>query len=137
MKIIDLNSITIILKKILILTIVCFSSTLFSQIKPSDDIKNNEFLDGLTLATAEDLAKNKIILDGETIPIYNIEGIRVKGNEFMTLLVSGKYTFDFYVDENHDFKAAQLKSNKKCLILKVLKGRFRYAWKSGCSFLYD
>ena len=90
------------------LLLLISSINIYSQEKENTST-DFEFLSGLTQATASDMETKEIKLDGESIPIYTIEGKRVRGHDLIKLMISGEYTFDFFVDENKDIKAVQLK----------------------------
>ena len=94
---------TIIFSLLLMSSVVTYSQ---EADNPSNDF---EFLSGLTKAADEDLDNLDIVLDGETIPIYSVEGERVKGMALIEAMTSGNYGFDFYVDENKDIKVVHLK----------------------------
>lgn len=91
--------------KMIIVTLLFLSANLFAQTKTSQ-----EHLKGLTKASPVELAKKKIMLDGETIPVYNIEGKRIRGQEMMTVMMSGKYTPEFYLDKDKEIKAIVLRA---------------------------
>lgn len=100
------------LTKIIILTVILSffgSMNANAQDKGSSISKTKEYLKGLTKASQSDLIGKDIKLDGESIPIYNIEGKRIKGEEIMETFMSGKYTPDFYMDEKKEIKVAVLR----------------------------
>ncbi len=70
-------------------------------------------LKGLTKATSEDLSTQKIMLDGESIPIYTVEGKRVRGMEMVQLFTSGDYSPEFYVNKDREIKVAVLRPSTK------------------------
>jgi hypothetical protein len=86
--------------KMISVTLFFLSANLFAQTETSQ-----EHLKGLTKASSAEIAKKQIMLDGETIPVYTIEGKRIRGQEMMTALMSGKYIPDFYVDKDKEIKA--------------------------------
>jgi len=91
--------------RIIIFTVLLFSiNTLFAQTKMAQ-----EHLKGLTKALPAELAKKKISFDGETIPVYDVDGKRIRGQEMMTAMMSGKYAPDFYLDTKKDIKAISLR----------------------------
>ena len=98
--------------KIIILTIVlsCGNAiNLNAQKKESANTVNKAYLIGLTKATEKELANKQINFDGESMPVYNIEGKRIRGNEMMEAMMSGNYTPDFYMDKKKEIKVAVLK----------------------------
>lgn len=66
------------------------------------------YLKGLTKATEAELGTKEIMLDGESIPVYNVEGKRIRGQEMMLALSSGKYMPAFYLNDKKDIKVIQL-----------------------------
>ncbi|QTE22264.1 TlpA family protein disulfide reductase [Polaribacter cellanae] len=98
--------------KISVLTILltCFCSiNLIAQNKETDKVEKKEYLKGLTKASEKDLSDKQIMFDGESIPVYNIKGKRIRGNEMMEAMMSGNYTPDFYIDSNKEIKVAVLR----------------------------
>ena len=67
-----------------------------------------DFLKGLTKASADDMSDQKIMLDGESIPVYSSEGKRVRGMEMMQLMTSSGISPDFYLDAEKEIKAVIL-----------------------------
>lgn len=65
---------------------------------------------GLSLATDEYLEANQIMLDGESFPVYNVKGERLRGQKIMEALMSGDFTPDFYLDDNLQLKASMLRA---------------------------
>jgi thiol-disulfide isomerase/thioredoxin len=99
-------------RQIIILTILLSSLSsinLIAQNKEATSIEKKEYLKGLTKADEKDLSDKQIMFDGESIPIYNIKGKRIKGNEMMEAMMSGNYTPDFYMDKNKEIKVAVLR----------------------------
>lgn len=82
---------------------LCITSILSAQ----------EHLKGLTKATQEEISKKQIMLDGETIPVYNLDGKRIRGQEMMEAIMSGNYTPDFYLDDKKDIKVIALRLSTK------------------------
>lgn len=77
-------------------------------------IKNTlteEDLKGLTKASDEDFSNKEIILDGETIPIYDINRNRLKEMEMMQALTSGDYSPDLYINQNGEIKIVILRES--------------------------
>jgi len=68
-----------------------------------------EHLKGLTLATDADLADKRIKLDGESFPIYNVDGKVLKGKDFEDAMMSEDLTMDFYLDKNGEVKAGNFR----------------------------
>ncbi len=100
------------IRQIIILTILlsCFYSiNLIAQNKETANVEKKEFLKGLTKASKNDLPDKQIMFDGESIPVYNIKGKRIRGNEMMEAMMSGNYTPDFYMDKNKEIKIAFLR----------------------------
>ena len=96
--------------KIIILTLLLNSfgpSNLYAQNDSSEKI---ELLKGLSLATDEYLEANQIMLDGESFPVYNVKGERLRGQKIMEALMSGDFTPDFYLDDNLQLKASMLRA---------------------------
>jgi hypothetical protein len=83
------------------------------QHQENDQTPQNSHLKGLTKATSEELSTQKIMLDGENIAIYTVEGKRVKGMEMMQLFTSGDYTPEFYMNKDKEIKVAVLKPSTK------------------------
>lgn len=90
--------------KMIIVTLLFLSTNLFAQTEASP-----EYLKGLTKASSAEMAKKKITLDGETIPIYTVEGKRIRGQEMMTAMMSRKYSPDFYLNKDKEIKAIVLR----------------------------
>ena len=65
-----------------------------------------EKLEGLTKGFPA--ANQEITLDGERIPIYQLDGKRVKGMELMDLIMSGDYAPEFYMDDQNEIKICVL-----------------------------
>ena len=68
-----------------------------------------DYLKGLTKASNGLLQTKQITLDGEGIPIYTIDGTRLRGTEIMKAFTSGDYTPEFYIDANEDIKVVTLR----------------------------
>jgi hypothetical protein len=56
------------------------------------------------------LLDKKIKLDGETIPVYDNKGERIRGVKMMEAMMSGNYTPDFYMDKNKEIKVVVLRT---------------------------
>ncbi|WP_346880964.1 TlpA disulfide reductase family protein [uncultured Algibacter sp.] len=98
------------LAKIILLTILLSSINsinLYAQNNESNDTKI--YLKGLTKASENDLSDQEIALDGESIPVYDIKGERIRGMEMMKAMVSGDYKSDYYIDTNKEIKAIVLR----------------------------
>jgi len=98
--------------KIIILTIILSSFStinLNAQNQEITNVEKKEYLKGLTKASEDDLSDKQIMFDGESIPIYNIKGKRIRGMEMMEAMMSGNYTPDFYMDKNKEIKVAVLR----------------------------
>lgn len=66
-------------------------------------------LKGLTLATNASLDGKSIKLDGESFPIYNVEGKVLKGKDFDEAMMSEDLLLDLYLDKNGEVKAGSLR----------------------------
>ncbi len=100
------------IKQIIIITILLnsFSSiNLMAQNKETTNVEKKEHLKDLTKASEDDLSDKQIMLDGESIPVYNIKGKRIRGMEMMEAMMSGNYAPDFYMDKNKEIKVAVLR----------------------------
>ncbi|ETN95249.1 Peroxiredoxin [Zhouia amylolytica] len=65
-----------------------------------------EFLKGLRKAQEGEMNKNQqITLDGESIPVYDNTGKRLKGFSLMKAFTSGDFAPDFYIDNDKEIKA--------------------------------
>ena len=98
--------------KIIILTIILSSFStinLNAQNQEITNVEKKEYLKGLTKASEDYLSDKQIMFDGESIPIYNIKGKRIRGMEMMEAMMSGNYTPDFYMDKNKEIKVAVLR----------------------------
>ena len=94
---------------IIMLLSVFTQTSLMAQNKETTKTKIEEVLKGLTKASEEDLSDKQITLDGESIPVYDANGKRIKGEKFMEAMMSQKYTPDLYIDKNKDVKAVVLR----------------------------
>lgn len=71
-----------------------------------------ELLKGLVKAgLGDDLGQ--IMLDGKSFPIYNPKGKKLDEQAMMASMMSGKYTPDFYLDNDKKIKAAVLRATTK------------------------
>lgn len=61
-------------------------------------------LEGLTEMSKEDYNNSKLMLDGNTIKVYDEEGQQLKGMKLMNLMMSGEYIHKAYVDEHNEVK---------------------------------
>ena len=84
-------------------------ASLMAQNKENTSIEKKEYLKGLTKASENDLSDKEFMFDEENIPVYNIEGKRIKGAEMMEAMMSGNYSPVFYIDKNKEIKAAVLR----------------------------
>lgn len=98
-------------KNIISLLLLCGILIVNYSCQNSGKKKNNdeEYLQGLTKASEKDLGKQDIMFDGESFPVYNKSGERIKGEKMMEFMMSGNYIPDFYVDENKKVKVAILR----------------------------
>lgn len=85
---------------------IIFTLLLFSI---STSVLAQDHLKGLTKASKIELSKKKIAFDGETIPVYNLEGKRIRGQEMMQAMMSGKYIPEFYLDDKKEIKIISLR----------------------------
>jgi thiol-disulfide isomerase/thioredoxin len=85
-------------------------SSLMAQNKENTNIEKKEYLKGLSIASEDELNGKQVSLDGETFPVYNEKGERIRGMEMMTALTSGNYFPDFYMDVNKEIKAVVLRA---------------------------
>lgn len=100
------------LKQIITIGILlCFFNYtgLMAQNKDTTNVEKKEYLKGLTKASEDDLFDKQIMFDGESIPVYNIKGKRIRGMEMMEAMMSGNYTPDFYMDKSKEIKVAVLR----------------------------
>ena len=96
-------------KIITTLTMVFYIGAIGLTAQTTKNTLSEEDLKGLTKASDEDLSNKEIILDGETIPIYDIERNRIRGMEIMQVMMSSDYTPDFYIDQNGEIKVVLLR----------------------------
>ena len=66
---------------------------------------DTNYLEGLTIVPKEELNDRPISLDGETIPIYDINGERLIGDDVMLAMFSGNFGYDCYMDDSKEIKA--------------------------------
>lgn len=94
-----------------ILILTCFiHSNLIAQEKKSLKAGEIEAFKGLKKAGSNDIdSKMQINLDGESIPVYNEEGKRIKGMEIMKILMSGDFKPDIYINETKEIKAVLMR----------------------------
>ncbi len=98
--------------KLIIATILlcCFGTiSLHAQNKTLIKSESKEYLKGLKKASDKDLLDKEINFNGEDIPVYSVEGKRVRGNELMGLMMSNLYTPEFYIDKEKEIKATVLR----------------------------
>jgi|GEM_PF-7087590 len=96
--------------KILSILLVSFLMITNVQAQEIDYTKKYEFLKGLKKACEGDIDPNQQIqLDGNSIPIYNLEGERLSGMELMESFMSGDYSPELYIDDKKDIKAVLLR----------------------------
>ena len=55
------------------------------------------------------LVDNKLSTDDEKTTVYDMHGNRIEGITIANAFNSGKYTIEYYVDNNNDLKAVFLK----------------------------
>ncbi len=98
-------------KKIISLLLLCgiLIVNFSCQNSKKEKINDKEYLQGLTKANEKDLGQQEIMLDGESFPVYDKAGEKIKGEKMMEIMMSGNYTPDFYVDQNKKIKAAVLR----------------------------
>jgi peroxiredoxin len=89
--------------------IICLSLFLIHSIKAQeinfkgDSIKINKekILSGLKMAGFEDIDQSQpLMLDGITIPVYSVDFILLKGEDFMKAMMSGDFIPEPYIDSN-------------------------------------
>lgn len=80
-------------------------------------------LKGLEKASEAELQNMQIMLDGESTPVYDSNGKRVRGMEMMSFLTSGDYMPDFYLDKDKEMKAVVLRksSDEEKLKMQVMQ----------------
>jgi len=84
-------------------------TSLMAQNKENASIEKKEYLKGLTKVGKNEMSDKQIMFDGETFPVYNNKGERIRGMKMMEAMISGDYTPDFYMDKNKEIKAAVLR----------------------------
>ena len=107
-----MKQIRIIIATIVLTGFVTFSCTAQNQtaIKDSVILTGEDHLNGLKKAGEDDIdPSQKIMFDGESIPVYTVEGKRIKGMEMMELMMSGDYIPEPYINENKEIKAFVLR----------------------------
>ncbi len=100
------------IKHIIILTILLsnlYSINLTAQNGTVAKFDKKELLKGLTKATEADLLSKQVMLDGETVPVYNHKGERIRGNAMMDAMTSAEYSPDIYMDSNKEVKLVILR----------------------------
>ena len=96
-------------KQMIILTILLGSFSINAQDKKTSTTEIKELIKDLTLAQGKDLAAKQIRFDGESFPIYDLKGKRIRGEKMMEFLNSGDYIPDFYWDKDQEVKVAVLR----------------------------
>lgn len=71
--------------------------------------KVNDLLDGLTKADLAEIGNSKMVIDGETIPVYLPDGKRVRGMEMMNIFMKGEYVIEPYVNQEEEVKVILLR----------------------------
>ncbi|MCY1633927.1 TlpA family protein disulfide reductase [Marinifilum sp. D737] len=113
-----------------IILLLSFSLITTSGIAQCESCSKNpelEFLKGLQKAEQDELGKDRLImLDGESIPVYDQKGKRFKGMELMKQLSSGEYSPDMYVNEKKVIQAIVLQkaTEKEMLGMKKMMSNF-------------
>jgi len=99
------------LEQIIVVVLIVALSLVNNSCKDGKGEINNqkELLTSFTKANEDDMSKQQIMLDGESIPIYNEDGERLRGVEMMKTLMSGDFIPDFYKDKNNTIKVAVLR----------------------------
>jgi len=116
---------------LIILIVLVFSCQ--SNTNESNRVSPNSkkpHLVGLTLAPSKIISEQNVPLDGVRIPIYNHNGKKVEQMEMLSLMVTGKYAIEFYMDSNREIKLIsmregtkeEVKSNEKELVPNELVG---------------
>jgi thiol-disulfide isomerase/thioredoxin len=83
----------------------CFAQIMLkdSTTAPTSDVTS---LKDLKKAGDNDIDHSKpLMLDGVSIPIFTEDGIKVKAEELMTVMTSGEYGIDPYIDKDKNVKA--------------------------------
>ncbi|NQX86642.1 MAG: TlpA family protein disulfide reductase [Flavobacteriaceae bacterium] len=93
--------------KILAIVICILSSTIVNA------QKDKPYLKGLTKATEAEMSTVNIMLDGESIAVYDENGKRLRGQEIMNAFDSKKYMPAFYLDAQKECKVVQLNITTK------------------------
>lgn len=88
---------------------IVYSVTPHQETFQAPQTPQNNHLKGLTKATSKELSTQKIMLDGESIAVYTVEGKRVRGMEMMQFFTSGEYSPEFYMNKNKEIKVAVLR----------------------------
>ncbi len=98
--------------KIILATILLNSmciTNVSAQSKEISKLEKKGILKGLTRATQNELSNQNIMIDGESIPIYNMEGERLRGNKMIEVMISGNYTPELYMNAKKEIKVAILR----------------------------
>ena len=93
----------------IILTILLGSFSINAQDKETSTPEIKELIKDLTLAQGRDLAAKQIRFDGESFPVYDVKGKRIRGEKIMETMQSGNYTPEFYLDNDQEIKVAVLR----------------------------
>lgn len=98
----------------IVLTIIVSNSNLYAQVKPVKknqvSIKNANPLLNLKKVTTENLdPEKKIMLDPARTPIYSENHVLIDKQGLMTMMISGDYVPEPYIDSNKNIKAFLLR----------------------------
>lgn len=77
--------------------------------KTTSAITEYPYLKGLKLIPMSEMSGKPLTLDGETIPVYSVEGKRLYGEEMFKTIGSGEYTIEPYGNNKKEIKIIQLK----------------------------
>lgn len=88
-------------------------SLIMADEKETEIHTKKEYLKGLTKATENNFSDEKIMLDGESIAVYDADGNRLKGLKLFNIMSSGDYMPEFYVDEKNEVKTVVLRAATK------------------------
>lgn len=102
------------MKKInILILLVCLLAT--RQVFSQDEI-DTTYIDGLRKAEKGELdSSTKLMLDGESVPVYIIGGERVRGMELMTTMQSGNYKAEIFINDDKEIKAVVLEERENVI----------------------
>lgn len=98
------------LKHFTLIAFILFGLTLNAQDNETKTEKLDQtYLKTLHKANGEDLNGKEISLDGESIPVYDLNGQRIKGMTLMNAFMTGDFVPDFYLNSQKDIKLVILR----------------------------